>query len=55
MLDVAFTIISPIFFGFLLGMYLDSKFHFKYPIWTMCLSVLGIILGIYSVCKRYMK
>ena len=55
MLDVAFTIITPIILGFLLGMYIDNKLHAKYPIWTMSLAVLGIIIGLYSVCKRYMK
>ena len=55
MLDITFTILTPIFLGFLAGYYLDKYLASKIPIWTILFTVLGVIIGMWSVYKRYGK
>lgn len=53
MLDIALTLIVPAILGFIIGQNLDKHFGHKFPIWTMLLSLFGLITGFWSVYKRY--
>lgn len=35
-----------------LGSYLDGKQHTKQPIWTICLSLFGVITSMYLIFKE---
>lgn len=55
MLDMAFSLVVPVVLGFFAGQYLDRKFPSSFPIWTISLTLLGIITGFWSIYKRYIK
>lgn len=51
-MDIAFSLLTPILLGAILGSRLDGGKDF--PIWTISLCVLGMITGFWSIYKRYM-
>ena len=55
MSDIAFSLVIPVIAGVLLGSYLDGIYHSKIPVWTIACSVLGIVTGMWSVYKKYIK
>jgi len=50
-MDIAFSLLTPTLLGAFIGSKLDSGNHF--PLWTITLSILGMIVGFWSVYKRY--
>lgn len=55
MSDIAFSLITPLIMGVFIGMYLDKHHAGKIPVWTVTLTILGIITGFWSVYKRSFK
>lgn len=55
MTDIAFMLIMPIVFGFLIGHYLDGISSLKFPLWTIIFVILGVLTGMWSVYKRYIR
>jgi F0F1-type ATP synthase assembly protein I len=55
MSDIAFSLISPIILGFIVGHYIDRHYHSNFPIWSISLTFLGIIVGMWGIYKRYIK
>ncbi|MDD3419380.1 MAG: AtpZ/AtpI family protein [Candidatus Gastranaerophilales bacterium] len=51
-MDIAFSLLMPILLGAFIGHKLDQPGNF--PIWTVSLSVLGMMTGFWSVYKRFM-
>lgn len=55
MLDITFTLLVPIFLGFFAGYYLDKRLNNEVPVWTIAFTVLGVVVGMWSVYRRYGK
>ncbi|MDD3149286.1 MAG: AtpZ/AtpI family protein [Candidatus Gastranaerophilales bacterium] len=53
MSDIAFSLLIPIVLGFFVGNYIDNKTMSEFPIWTVALTILGIITGMWSIYKQY--
>lgn len=49
-MDQAINMVTPVIFGFFVGLYLDKNFNFM-PLFTIGLTLLGVATGIYSVIK----
>lgn len=49
---MAFTMAGAIFMGVMLGKYLDEKFLTERPYWTAGMSILFLILGMYSALRE---
>jgi len=55
MTDIALLLITPIILGFIIGRYLDNIFHLKIPWLTITFSLLGVMTGMWSIYKRYIR
>jgi F0F1-type ATP synthase assembly protein I len=52
---MAFQMIAIILLGVFGGMKLDKLFPAKFPVFTVVLTILGVILSIYYVIKDLLK
>jgi F0F1-type ATP synthase assembly protein I len=52
-MDITFSLITPIFLGFLAGQYFDKHAGGDFPLWTIVCTFLGVIIGMWSIYKRY--
>lgn len=55
MLDISFSLVVPVILGFFIGRYFDTKYSLSFPVWTIVGTILGIITGMWSVYKRYIR
>jgi hypothetical protein len=55
MIDITFTLIVPIILGVITGNYIDQKASLHFPIGTVSLAMLGMVVGMWSVYKRYVS
>lgn len=53
MLDIPFTLMIPMFLGFMLGQYIDKQTASSFPTWTLVCFFMGMITGFWSVYKKY--
>jgi F0F1-type ATP synthase assembly protein I len=50
-LDLAFKMVSPMFFGLFMGLYLDKIFRTP-PLFMLGLTLLGVATGFWSIIKQ---
>ncbi|MGE3723992.1 MAG: AtpZ/AtpI family protein [Candidatus Sericytochromatia bacterium] len=50
-LDLAISMVSPMIFGLVVGLYLDKVFHTP-PVFMLSLTLLGVATGFWSIIKR---
>jgi F0F1-type ATP synthase assembly protein I len=50
-LDLAISMVSPMIFGLVVGLYLDKVFHTP-PVFMLGLTLLGVATGFWSIIKR---
>ena len=55
MLDIAFTLVVPVVLGYFIGHYFDNLQHLSFPVWSITGVILGVITGMWSVYKRYIR
>lgn len=53
MIGLAFSLIFPLFLGFVLGSSFDKAHSSKFPIGTIIGGVIGMASGIYNLYKSY--
>ena len=52
MFDIPFRLFFFLISGFFVGMFIDSFLSFEIPVFTLILSALGLLGGIWSCIKR---
>ncbi|MCX6352648.1 MAG: AtpZ/AtpI family protein [Bacteroidetes bacterium] len=54
-MGTGFQIAGPVIAGFVIGYYIDKYLNNKTPIFTLLLSTLMIVVGLYRLVKEFMK
>ena len=52
---LAFQLLAPIVGFALLGRYLDEHYQRDFPLWTLLLSLFGVVSGLYLGLKDFIK
>ena len=52
MVEIPFKLLASIMIGFFAGRFIDNYFSLEIPVFTIALSMLGLITGIWSCLKR---
>ena len=55
MYDTPFILLVYLLAGFFAGMYIDKSFGMEYPIFTVLMTVIGLIGGIWTIIKKLIK
>lgn len=53
--SIAFQMLAIILIGVFGGRELDKWIHWQFPVFTMLLSVLSVILAIYTVIREFFR